>query len=441
MAAIRRPKLKHFIDRKEGIAVVGLGYVGLPLAVGLARHFSVTGFDVQESRIRELKQGIDRTMEVSLEQLKAAGVRFTSDEALLTSCRLIIVAVPTPIDVSRRPDLTALKNASTLVGRHLARGACVVYESTVYPGVTEEVCLPILEAESGLRLGRDFSLGYSPERINPGDKVHTLENIVKIVSGSDGDTVELLAGIYGKVVRAGIYRASSIRVAEAAKVIENTQRDINIALMNELSIIFQLLGIDTGEVLAAAETKWNFLPFRPGLVGGHCIGVDPYYLTFKAESLGYHPEMILAGRRINDGMGKYIAAHTVKMLIAADKPVRKSRVAVLGLTFKENIPDIRNTRVVDIIEELRGYGIEVFLHDPHADTTEVRSHYRLELTPLKEITDMDAVIVAVAHEEYRQLGLAGIAGRCRNGSPVVADVKGLFSVGEAARLGIRYWSL
>ena len=441
MATIRRPKLKHFSDRKEGIAVVGLGYVGLPLAVGLARHFSVTGFDVQETWIRELKQGIDRTMEVSLEQLKAAGVRFTSDETLLTSCRLIIVAVPTPIDVSRRPDLTALKNASTLVGRRLARGACVVYESTVYPGVTEEVCLPILEAESGLRLGRDFSLGYSPERINPGDKVHTLENIVKIVSGSDRDTVELLAGIYGKVVRAGIYRASSIRVAEAAKVIENTQRDINIALMNELSIIFQLLGIDTGEVLAAAETKWNFLPFRPGLVGGHCIGVDPYYLTFKAESLGYHPEMILAGRRINDGMGKYIAAHTVKMLIAADKPVRKARVAVLGLTFKENIPDIRNTRVVDIIKELRGYGIEVFLHDPHADTAEVRSHYRLELTPLKEIMDMDAVIVAVAHEEYRQLGLAGIAGRCRNGIPVVADVKGLFSAGEAARLGIRYWSL
>jgi len=437
----KRPKLKDFTGKKERIAVVGLGYVGLPLAVNLARHFSVTGFDVKEDRIRELKKGRDRTLEVGIEQIKAGGVTFTSDPALLAACRLIIIAVPTPIDASRIPDLTALKKASALVGQQLTRGACVVYESTVYPGVTEEVCLPILEAASGLRLGRDFFLGYSPERINPGDKVHTLENIVKIVSGSDNATVDLLAGIYGTVVKAGIYRASAIKVAEAAKVIENTQRDINIALMNELSIIFQRLGIDSLEVLAAAETKWNFLPFRPGLVGGHCIGVDPYYLTYKAESLGYHPEVILAGRRINDGMGKYIAERTVKMLIAADKPVRKARVAVLGLTFKENIPDIRNTKVVDIISELAGYGIEVLVHDPLADTEEVRAHYDLELTPLKEIVQMDAMIVAVAHDDYRQMGLVQIAARCRDGNPVVVDIKGIFPAGEAERLGIHYWSL
>ncbi|MFA5180317.1 MAG: nucleotide sugar dehydrogenase [Syntrophales bacterium] len=436
-----RPKLDNFIAHSEKIAVVGLGYVGLPLAVHLSRHFSVIGFDVKDSRIKELRQGFDQTLEVTLEELKAAAVTFTSDPRRLAECRLIIVAVPTPIDGSRIPDLNAIRGASTLVGRHLTPGSCVAYESTVYPGVTEEICVPILAAESGLIFGQEFFAGYSPERINPGDKVHTLESIVKIVSGSDGETVELLKGIYGKVVKAGIYEASSIKVAEAAKVIENTQRDINIALMNELSIIFQRLGIDSLEVLEAAGTKWNFLPFRPGLVGGHCIGVDPYYLTYKAESLGYHPEMILAGRRINDGMGKYIAERTVKMLIAADKPVRRARVAVLGLTFKENIPDIRNTRVVDIITELAGYGIEVLVHDPLAIPEEVHEHYHLNLTPLRNISDMDAVIVAVAHDEYLGLGIESIAGLCKTMPPLVIDIKGLFKVHDRENLNIQYWSL
>jgi len=443
---IMRPKLENFTAHAEKIAVVGLGYVGLPLAVHLSHHFSVIGFDVKDSRIRELRQGFDQTLEITIEQLKAAAVTFTSDPGRLAECRLIIVAVPTPIDGSRIPDLSAIRGASTMVGRHLTPGSCVVYESTVYPGVTEEICVPILAAESGLTFGREFYAGYSPERINPGDKVHTLESIVKIVSGSDGETLELLKGIYGKVVKAGIYEASSIKVAEAAKVIENTQRDINIALMNELSIIFQRLEIDTLEVLEAAGTKWNFLPFRPGLVGGHCIGVDPYYLTYKAESLGYHPEMILAGRRINDGMGKYIAERTVKILIAADKAVRKARVAVLGLTFKENIPDIRNTRVVDIITELAGYGIEVLVHDPLAIPEEVHDHYGLNLTPLKDIANMDAVIVAVAHDEYLKLGIEKIAGLCKTMPPVVIDLKGLFKGSDMGnrdteKRNIRYWRL
>lgn len=441
-----RPKLENFVAHTEKIAVVGLGYVGLPLAVHLSHHFSVIGFDVKDSRIKELRQGFDQTLEITLEQLKTAAVTFTSDPRRLAECRLIIVAVPTPIDGSRIPDLSAIRGASTLAGRHLTPGSCVVYESTVYPGVTEEICVPILAAESGLNFGQDFFAGYSPERINPGDKVHTLESIVKIVSGSDGETVELLKGIYGKVVKAGIYEASSIKVAEAAKVIENTQRDINIALMNELSIIFERLGIDSLEVLEAAGTKWNFLPFRPGLVGGHCIGVDPYYLTYKAESLGYHPEMILAGRRINDGMGKYIAERTVKMLIAADKPVRRARVAVLGLTFKENIPDIRNTRVVDIITELAGYGIEVLVHDPLAVPEEVHDHYHLNLTPLRNITDLDAVIVAVAHDEYLKLGIEGIAALCKTMPPLVIDIKGLFKGWDMEnrdmeKQNIQYWSL
>ncbi|MCX5828913.1 MAG: nucleotide sugar dehydrogenase [Deltaproteobacteria bacterium] len=443
---IIRPKLENFVAHSEKIAVVGLGYVGLPLAVHLSHHFSVIGFDVKDSRIRELRQGFDQTLEITLEQLKAAALTFTSDPRRLAECRLIIVAVPTPIDGSRIPDLSAIRGASTLAGRHLNPGSCVVYESTVYPGVTEEICVPILASESGLNFGQDFFVGYSPERINPGDKVHTLESIVKIVSGSDQDTVELLKGIYGKIVKAGIYEASSIKVAEAAKVIENTQRDINIALMNELSIIFQRMGIDSLEVLEASGTKWNFLPFRPGLVGGHCIGVDPYYLTYKAESLGYHPEMILAGRRINDGMGKYIAERTVKMLIAADKPVRKARVAVLGLTFKENIPDIRNTRVVDIITELVGYGIEVLVHDPLAIPEEVHEHYHLNLTPLRNITDMDAIIVAVAHDEYLKLGVEKIATLCKTMPPLVIDIKGLFKSRDMRgrdmeKQNIQYWSL
>ena len=435
------PAFASFLDRSSKIAVVGLGYVGLPLAVHLSAHFAVTGYDIRKSRIAELKQGHDRTLEVSGETLKEAVLDFTADPQILSSCPLIIVAVPTPIDDSRIPDLRPVENAAHAVGKHLAAGSTVVFESTVYPGVTEDICVPILEKQSGLKLGEGFTVGYSPERINPGDKVHTLDNITKIVSASDPQTLELLSQIYGTIIRAGIYRTSSIKIAEAAKVIENTQRDINIALMNELSIIFNRMGIDTLEVLEAAGTKWNFLPFRPGLVGGHCIGVDPYYLTYKAESIGYHPEMILAGRRINDNMGKYIAERTIKILINAGRPVRNARVAVLGLTFKENIPDLRNTRVIDIITELKDYGVHVLVHDPMADPAEVNHYYGLTMTAVQDIQEVDAVIVAVAHQAYQHLGLAGMAGLCRKGRPIVVDVKAIFDPEEARRLGIRYWRL
>jgi UDP-N-acetyl-D-galactosamine dehydrogenase len=431
-------RFEHLVNRQEKIAVVGLGYVGLPLAVHLAVHFDVVGYDRKSARVRELQSGVDRTLEVQPDVLRAARVRLTDDPHELAACRLIIVAVPTPIDGYRIPDFTPLAGASETVGRHLGRGTCVVFESTVYPGATEEVCVPILERESGLRFGSDFTVGYSPERINPGDRVHTLENVVKIVSGSDEDTCELLARVYGRVVRAGVHRASSIKVAEAAKVIENTQRDLNIALMNELSMIFERVGIDTLEVLEAAGTKWNFMPFRPGLVGGHCIGVDPYYLTAKAESLGYHPEIILAGRRINDGMGKHVAERTVKMLIAAGKPVLGARIAVLGITFKEDVPDLRNTRVIDIIHELRDYGVEVLVSDPLADPDEAREHYGLELRPLDALDGVDAVILAVRHTPYLDLGPAGIARLCRPPRPMIFDVKACLSPEAVREIGAAY---
>jgi UDP-N-acetyl-D-galactosamine dehydrogenase len=426
---------------EDRIAIVGLGYVGLPLAVQLSKHFKVVGFDLKADRINELRAGHDRTLEVLSDQLKATHIEYTNDPKALSRCRLIIVAVPTPIDAYRIPDLRPLQSASEVAGRHLTKGTCVVFESTVYPGATEEVCIPIMERVSGLSMGRDFTVGYSPERINPGDKVHTLESIMKIVSGSDPQTADLLAAVYGTVVSAGIHRASSIKVAEAAKVIENTQRDLNIALMNELAMIFDIMGIDTLEVLAAAGTKWNFLPFRPGLVGGHCIGVDPYYLTFKAESLGYHPEMILAGRRVNDGMGKYIAEQTVKILIHAGKQVRSAKVAVLGLTFKENVPDLRNTRVVDIIAELKEYGIHVLVHDPLADPQEARAYYGIDLLAMDAIRNVDAVVLAVLHQAYLDSGLKALAGLCRDGNPILMDVKGAFSPDEANRLAIDYWRL
>jgi len=429
------------INRENKIAVVGLGYVGLPLAVHLAAHFDVVGFDLKTERIKELESGFDRTLEVNDDQLRQAQLYYTDKPADLSACRLVIVAVPTPIDDYRIPDLGPLKGATTTVGRHLQKGSCIVYESTVYPGATEEVCIPILEAESGLKFGRDFTVGYSPERINPGDKVHSFKNIMKIVSGADPATCEMLAKVYGKVVTAGIHKASSIKVAEAAKVIENTQRDLNIALMNELAKIFDIIGIDTHEVLEAAGTKWNFLPFNPGLVGGHCIGVDPYYLTFKAEALGYHPEMILAGRRINDGMGKHTAERTVKMLIGAGKQVRGARVAILGITFKEDVPDLRNTKVVDIIRELKDYGVNVLVSDPLADPDEARKYYGVELLPLDQIKDVDAVIIAVMHRVYKKEGLKGIAGRCVDSNALVVDVKGCFSPAEAQKAGVTYWRL
>jgi len=434
-------KFDDLVSRREKIAVVGLGYVGLPLAVHLSKHFDVVGFDLKTQRINELVAAKDRTLEVPESELKKVGIDFTDSPEKLLQCRLVIVAVPTPIDRYRIPDLDPLRGASTIVGEHLAKGACVVFESTVYPGATEEVCVPILEERSGYAFGRDFSVGYSPERINPGDRVHTIDRIIKIVSGSDEQTTDLLSQVYGRIVPAGIHRASSIKVAEAAKVIENTQRDLNIALMNELSMIFDKIGIDTTEVLEAAGTKWNFLPFRPGLVGGHCIGVDPYYLTVKAESLGYHPEIILAGRRINDGMGKYVAEKAVKMLISAGKPVQGSTIAVLGLTFKEDVPDLRNTKVVDIIAELADYGVRVIIHDPLADPDEARRYYGLELQRLEEIDRVDGVIIAVIHAAYRKMGMKRIADLCNDNAPLILDVKGGFSAGEAAEKKIRYWRL
>jgi UDP-N-acetyl-D-galactosamine dehydrogenase len=428
-------------SRKDKIGIVGLGYVGLPLAVHLARHFEVVGFDLKTDRIAELRSGFDRTLEVADADLTAVKINFTSEGEDLGRCRLIIVAVPTPIDEHNNPDLSPLRSASVIVGRHVQKGSCVVFESTVYPGATEEVCVPLIETESGLVFGSDFTVGYSPERINPGDKVHTLASIIKIVSGSDAPTADMLVNVYGQVVKAGVHRVSSIKVAEAAKVIENTQRDINIALMNELAMIFDIMGIDTLEVLEAAGTKWNFLPFRPGLVGGHCIGVDPYYLTFKAESLGYHPEMILAGRRINDGMGKFIAERAVKLLIHSGKAVKGAKVAILGITFKEDVPDLRNTRVVDIVHELVDFGVEVLVHDPLADSREAKQYYDLELVGLESLQAVDAVVVAVMHKAYIQMGLTGIAGLCANGRPIIVDVKGAFVAAEAQKLDITYWKL
>ena len=432
---------ESLLAHNDKVAVIGLGYVGLPLAVHLSRHFSVSGFDLKSERIAELKSGRDRTLEVSGDELKAAEITFSSDPGVLSACRLIIIAVPTPIDEYRIPDLGPLRRASEITGRHMLKGSCIVYESTVYPGVTEEVCLPILTAESGLAFGTDFTVGYSPERINPGDKAHSLDKIKKIVSGSDADTLRLLEQVYGRVVSAGIHPASSIRVAEAAKVIENTQRDLNIALMNELAMIFDKMGIDTTEVLEAAATKWNFLPFKPGLVGGHCIGVDPYYLTFKSESLGYHPEMILAGRRINDNMGKYVAQRTVKLLFKSNKQAAGARIAVLGITFKEDVPDLRNTKVVDLIRELEEYGIEVRVHDPLADAAEARHYYGIELSEMDRLKGVDAVVVAVMHSAYKKMGLSGIAGLCTGNTPVVIDLKSMFSPAEAHELKIIYWRL
>ncbi len=432
---------QSFYAGKNKIAVVGLGYVGLPLAVHLSRHFTVVGYDISEANVAELKKGHDRTMEVSDTELKKAKMHFTSKPAELASCKLFIVAVPTPVDSCHVPDLAAMENASAIIGRNMSAGSCVVYESTVYPGVTEDICVPVLERESKLKFGRDFTVGYSPERINPGDKVHTVDNTIKIISASDTETLDLLDGIYSAVVKVGLHRASSIKVAEAAKVIENTQRDINIALMNELAIIFNKMGIDALEVLEAAGTKWNFLNFRPGLVGGHCIGVDPYYLTYKAESIGYHPEVILAGRRINDSMGKYVAERAIKMLIAADVQVKKSRVAVLGLSFKEDVPDLRNTRVVDIINELKDYGVTILAHDPLAIPEEARDHCGVELVALKSIKDVDAVILAVAHREYLDLGLENISALCRKNRPILLDIKSVFDPRQAELQSVTYWRL
>src|SRR3989440_4657432 len=387
------------------VAIVGLGYVGLPLAVAFGKAFRTIGFDLSAEKVENYRRYIDPTGEVSGEDLRAAAeLTVTTDPAQLAAADIIVVAVPTPVDAVRRPDFGPLVSSSATVGKHMKNGATVVYESTVYPGATEEVCIPVLERNSGMKWLTDFNVGYSPERINPGDKEHRLETIVKVVAGDTAQTLEQVAKLYGAVVAAGVYRASSIKVAEAAKVIENTQRDLNIALVNELSIIFHQLGIDTLEVLQAAGTKWNFLPFRPGLVGGHCIGVDPYYLTYKAEQAGYHPEVILAGRRINDGMGRYIAQETVKLMIQRGNQVRGASVNVLGLAFKENVPDLRNSRVIDIIEELKSCGLNVAVHDPIVDPQEAKREYGVDLVPWEQLPVADALILAVAHD--RLLGNA-----------------------------------
>ncbi|NPA94805.1 MAG: nucleotide sugar dehydrogenase [Thermodesulfobacteria bacterium] len=425
----------------DTVAVVGLGYVGLPLAIAFGKKINCIGFDISSEKIDQFKNHCDITGEVSEEDFQAAKhLTFTTDPSELKKAQVIIVAVPTPITNTHLPDLKHIKSASELVGSALTPGTIVVYESTVYPGVTEDVCVPILEKTSGLKNGADFKVGYSPERINPGDKEHTLAKIVKVVAGQDEETLDTIASLYEMVVEAGVYRASSIRVAEAAKVIENTQRDLNIALMNELAIIFNRLGIDTKEVLDAACTKWNFLPFRPGLVGGHCIGVDPYYLTYCAQMTGYRPEVILAGRRINDFMGTYIAQRTVKELIHAGVRVQGARVSILGLTFKENCPDIRNTKVIDIISELREYGIEPLVHDPIADPKEADQVYGIKL--VKDLPmNSDAVILAVAHDDYIKKGAQAVVNMLTPDKGVVVDVKSIFSKEDFKDRNIRYWRL
>jgi len=440
-----------FADIKNGharIAVVGLGYVGLPLAAAFGRLVPVIGFDISETKIAELKRGHDSTGELLSDELAATQIKYTTDTACLKDASFIIVTVPTPLRADKTPDLGPLRAASMTIGRNLEPGSIVVYESTVYPGVTEDFCVPILEAESGLQCGKDFKVGYSPERINPGDKVHTVDKIIKVVSGQDTETLNTVALVYGMVVTAGVHRASSIKVAEAAKVIENTQRDLNIALMNELALIFDKLGISTSEVLEAAGTKWNFLRFTPGLVGGHCIGIDPYYLTYKAEIIGYYPQVILSGRRINDGMGKYIAETTIKKMIDADKPIKGSRVLVLGLTFKENVPDIRNTRVIDIIEELRCYGVEPLVHDPMADIGEAMREYGLELIDLENQAPFDAVIYAVPHNSFESFDSKAFAGLCGGRDTeslkpfgVVIDVKSRLDHAAVEGEGLVYWAL
>ena len=430
------------INRKTKLSLIGLGYVGMPIAVAFAKKVEVIGFDVNREKIALYRAGVDPTKEVGDAAIGATTVEFTADETRLREARFHIVAVPTPVKPDHTPDLGPVEGASAILGRNLMPGSVVVFESTVYPGVTEEVCVPILERESGLKCGVDFKVGYSPERINPGDQVHRLETIVKIVSGMDGETLDTVASVYELVVEAGVHRAESIQVAEAAKVIENSQRDINIAFMNELSIIFNKMGIDTQSVLRAAGTKWNFLNFQPGLVGGHCIGVDPYYLTYRAEQMGYHSQIILAGRRINDDMGRYVAEQLVKKLIAADVPVKSARVAILGFTFKENCPDTRNTKVIDIVRELAEYGVEPMLVDPQADKAEAVREYGLRFADLSEVRELDAVVLAVAHREFRELTMEQIAGFFRqDGGRVLLDLKGILDRNACEQAGYSYWRL
>jgi UDP-N-acetyl-D-glucosamine/UDP-N-acetyl-D-galactosamine dehydrogenase len=425
----------------RSIAVVGMGYVGLPVAIAFGKSQSVVGFDIKKSRIEQLLAGFDATEEVSSEDLAISKVNYTSEAADLRSVDFFIVAVPTPVDAANKPDLSPLISASKSVGKVLKRGDIVVYESTVYPGATEEECIPVLERESGLKFMQDFAVGYSPERIVPGDKEHVFTNIRKIVAGSDAATLDIVAAVYESVVTAGVHRASSIKVAEAAKVIENTQRDINIALMNELAVVFKRMGIDTLEVLEAAGSKWNFLPFRPGLVGGHCIGVDPYYLTYQAEKLGYIPQVILAGRRINDNMARYVARETIKLMIQNGIDISKSHVGILGVTFKENCPDTRNSKVTDIVKELQDFGIKVTIVDPHADKADLHDEYGMQLGSIDATNPADALIVAVAHTEFRAMQPEQLKQLTRGKMPVIADVKSIYSKDKLSAAGFAVWRL
>lgn len=434
---------EKLVSGEEKLSLVGLGYVGMPIAVAFARKIKVVGFDLNKEKIDLYKSGIDPTNEVGAEVIKNTAVEFTADASRLREAKFHIVAVPTPVNDDHTPDLSPVEGASKLLGQNLTRGSVVVFESTVYPGVTEDICVPILEKESGLKCGKDFKIGYSPERINPGDKVHRLETITKIVSGMDEETLDTVARVYQLVVEAGVYRAESIKVAEAAKVIENSQRDINIAFMNELSIIFHKMGIDTKAVLEAAGTKWNFLPFFPGLVGGHCIGVDPYYLTYKAEQLGYHSQIILSGRRINDDMGRYVAESLVKNLIRSNIAVNGARVAILGFTFKENCPDTRNTKVIDIYRELGEYGITPVVVDPAADADEAKRLYGISFASMEDMKDMDAVIIAVSHTQFLELSRQDIAGFFYPGheKKVLMDIKGLLDKKDFEEDEYLYWRL
>ena len=434
---------EKIVNGEEKISLVGLGYVGMPIAVAFSKKVKVIGFDLNAKKIELYKSGIDPTNEVGDDAIKSCTVNFTADETKLREAKFHIVAVPTPVNDDHTPDLTPVESASEILGRNLTKGSVVVFESTVYPGVTEDVCVPILERESGLKCGVDFKIGYSPERINPGDKVHRLETIKKIVSGMDEETLDTVAKVYELVVEAGVHRAESIKVAEAAKVIENSQRDINIAFMNELSIIFNKMGIDTKSVLEAAGTKWNFLKFYPGLVGGHCIGVDPYYLTYKAEELGYHSQIILSGRRINDDMGKYVAENTVKNLIKADASIKNAKIAILGFTFKENCPDTRNTKIIDIYNELREYGITPIIADPEADADEAKRLYGIEFVDINDIKDCDAVILAVAHEQFKAVSMADFEKMFKHNenANVLVDIKGLLDRKEYENAGYIYWRL
>jgi UDP-N-acetyl-D-glucosamine/UDP-N-acetyl-D-galactosamine dehydrogenase len=456
---------EKIVHKQEKISLIGLGYVGMPIAVAFAKKVDVIGFDISKDKIVLYKNGIDPTKEVGNEVIKNTTVYFTSDETRLREAKFHIVAVPTPVKEDRTPDLTPVESASRTLGRNLTKGSIVVFESTVYPGVTEDICVPILEKESGLKCGKDFKVGYSPERINPGDQEHRLETIIKVVSGMDKETLEIIAKIYELVVDVGVYKAESIKVAEAAKVIENSQRDINIAFMNELSIIFNKMGIDTKAVLEAAGTKWNFLNFSPGLVGGHCIGVDPYYLTYKAEQMGYHSQIILSGRKINDDMAKYVAESTVKKMIKANKQINGAKVTIFGVTFKENCPDVRNTKVVDVIRELEEYGVEVKVVDPQADKEDLWHEYKINLCKVEDIKEMDAVIFAVPHDEFkaiqvgdlkRMFGTNGyvnsevlnevaVASESNIDSDrkdcVLIDLKGMFNRKEVEDTGFLYWRL